>query len=106
MSAPLEVRGTISPRRPVISVEVATPSDIPAQLIPTLTVRVGGNVTYTWPQTVPLAVWTIPHNMNRYPSVTVVDGLGNRVEPDVKYLDENIVQITHGGALAGLAYLN
>lgn len=106
MSAPLEVRGVITPRKEVIRVEVATPAEIPAQLVPTLTVRTGGSVTYTWPQTVPLAVWTIPHNLHRYPSVTIVDGQGNRLESDVKYLSEDLVQITHGSALAGRAYLN
>lgn len=68
----------------------------------------GGTVatTYTWNQGTPLPVWTIPHNLGRYPSVTVVDTSGNRVEPDVTYQSNDIVQITHGAAFAGKAYLN
>lgn len=62
--------------------------------------------TYTWTQSLALAVWTIPHNLDKYPSVTVVDGLGVRIEPDVVYADSNIVTVTHSAALAGKAYLN
>lgn len=65
-----------------------------------------GGTTYPWTQSIPLAVWTIPHNLDKYPSVTVVDTLNNKIEPDIKYLDENNVQITHGVALAGKAFLN
>jgi hypothetical protein len=51
-------------------------------------------------------VWTVPHNLGRYPSVTVADHLGNVITPDVRYLDDDMVQITHGTALTGYAYCN
>jgi hypothetical protein len=66
----------------------------------------GGASTYTFTQASALATWTIPHNLNRYPSVTVVDTLGNVIVPDVSYVDSNTVQVTHGAAYAGKAYLN
>lgn len=62
--------------------------------------------TFEWTQDIPLAVWTVPHNRGRFPSVTVVDHLGNRVEPDVTYIDQNIVQITHGRPEIGKAFFN
>lgn len=62
--------------------------------------------TFTWTQSIPLSVWTIPHNLNKFPSISVVDNLGNLIYPDVSYVDSNTVQITHGSAFAGLAYLN
>jgi len=62
--------------------------------------------TFTWTQSIALSVWTIPHNLNKFPSVTVVDNLGNLIYPDVSYVDSNTVQITHGSAFAGKAYLN
>jgi hypothetical protein len=61
---------------------------------------------FTWDQSTAMAVWTIPHNTNGYPSVTVVDTLGNVVTPDISYVDANTVQITHGAAYAGKAYIN
>ena len=61
---------------------------------------------FTWSQDNAAAVWTIPHNTNGFPSVTVVDTLGNVVSPDISYVDANTVQITHGAAYAGKAYIN
>lgn len=67
----------------------------------------GGFVqSFTWTQNIALAVWTIPHNMGKYPSVAVCDHVGNIVHPDISYIDNNTVQITHGSAFAGKAYLN
>jgi hypothetical protein len=66
----------------------------------------GGGSTYTHSQAIPLAVWTAAHNLGRYPSVSVVDTLGRQVFGDVTWVDENIVQITHGSAIAGKAYFN
>jgi hypothetical protein len=65
-----------------------------------------GGTTFQWDQEIALAVWTVPHNLQRFPSVTVVDHLGNRVEPDVTYIDDNIVQIIHGRPEIGRAYFN
>lgn len=66
----------------------------------------GASSTYTWNQATALSVWTIPHNLDRFPSVTITDLLGQRVEPDVKYVSSDIIQITHGIPFAGVAYLN
>ena len=66
----------------------------------------GAGATYTHMQTIPLAVWTVPHNLNRRPSITVTDPLGNVIAPDVRYLDNAIVQVIHGTPLAGFAYCN
>jgi hypothetical protein len=65
-----------------------------------------GGSSYTHTQSIALAVWTIPHNLGRYPSVTVTDTLGRVIVPDVEYLDSNTVQVTHGVPLAGFAYCN
>lgn len=61
---------------------------------------------FTWDQLTPLATWTVPHNLNAFPSVTVVDSTGARVEADVRYLDANIVQVSHGLPFSGKAFLN
>ena len=66
----------------------------------------GGNVSYTHTQSVAASVWTAPHNLGRWPSVSVVDNLGNQVEPDVFYVDANIVQIAHGAPMVGKAFFN
>lgn len=66
----------------------------------------GAGTTFTWTQSIALPVWTIPHNLARFPSITVVDTLNNKVEPDIKYIDNNIIQVTHGSAYSGKAYIN
>lgn len=65
-----------------------------------------GGSTYEHTQDIAASVWTIPHNLNRFPSITVTDHLGNLLAVDAKYLDSNIVQVTHGVPLTGYAYLN
>lgn len=65
-----------------------------------------GGAPYEWNQSIELSTWTIPHNLNRHPSVTVVDTTGRKVEPDIQYIDSNIIQVIHGAPYAGKAYLN
>lgn len=101
-----DVLATLAARKPAISVEVVGPEDIAAQLVPTLSTGSGSATTYIWNQVVALSTWTVPHNLNRYPSVTVVDGAGRRIESDITYVSSDIVQVTHGAALSGKAYLN
>lgn len=61
---------------------------------------------YIHEQGIASAVWTVQHNLNKYPSVSVVDSSGNEIISEVKYLDKNTVQITMTGASKGRAYLN
>ena len=61
---------------------------------------------YIHDQGVASAVWTVQHNLNKYPSVTVVDSAENVIICDVEYIDKNSVRITMTGASKGRAYLN
>ena len=65
-----------------------------------------GGAGFTYLQAAAAVVWTVPHNLNRYPSVTVTDNLANVVMADVAYIDANVVQITHRSAEVGSAYFN
>jgi hypothetical protein len=60
---------------------------------------------FVWNQDVPAAVWRIPHNLNTYPLVTVVDSANQMVFGDIAYLDPNVLQISFGSAFSGVAYL-
>lgn len=66
----------------------------------------GAGSSFVFQQSTPLDVWTVPHNLNRFPSVTVTDHLGEIMLADAVYVDSNIVQITHGTARIGFVYLN
>lgn len=57
-------------------------------------------------QSVASDAWEIKHDLNKYPSVTIVDSADSIVIGDVAYIDENNVRLTFSGAFSGKAYLN
>ena len=61
---------------------------------------------YTYEQGISSDVWVIQHNLNKHPSVTVVDSAGNEVVGHVHYDDLNNVTITFTSPFSGKAYLN
>ncbi len=60
---------------------------------------------YTYNQVVPSNVWTINHNLNKYPVVVVVDSGNNVFVGDVSYTDANDLTITFSSVFGGKAYL-
>lgn len=50
--------------------------------------------------------WQIEHNLNKHPSVTIVDSGENIVYAEVEYTDLNNLIIRFNGANSGKAYLN
>ena len=50
--------------------------------------------------------WRIVHNLNNYPSVTVVDSSGKVVECCVEYEGPNVCVISMNNPCTGTAYLN
>ena len=51
-------------------------------------------------------IWTITHNLGKFPSVTVVDLDNVVVIGQVDYLNSNIIQLTFSKPFAGCAFLN
>jgi head-tail adaptor len=62
--------------------------------------------TFTFEQTTPAALWTIAHQLGRFPAVSVVDSSEREVEGDVSYLDSNNLTVTFSAPFSGVAYLN
>ncbi len=57
-------------------------------------------------QTEPAATWVIDHDLNTYPSVTLVDPDGNDLgRTEVDYPSTDRVVITWGGPISGVAIL-
>jgi len=50
--------------------------------------------------------WSLTHNLNSFPSVTVVDSAGNVVIGAVTYVNENEITISFSSSFSGKAYLN
>jgi len=70
-----------------------------------------GDITYTHNQSSTSDTWVINHNLNRFPSVTVVDSANTIVQGTVVYNSNKQLTITffaNESALAfqGKAYLN
>lgn len=61
---------------------------------------------FVFSQNVSSALWYVVHNLNKYPSVTVVDSGQNVVIGEVVYIDENTLQIEFTAPFSGKAYLN
>jgi len=51
-------------------------------------------------------IWTINHNLNFYPNITVFDSGNNSVETHVSYTNANTAIIVMNSAISGTAYLS
>lgn len=69
-------------------------------------VLTGADARYVHNQGTPETTWNIQHNLNKFPSVSVVNTSGINVFGMVKYLDANNVQVEFSSGFAGKAYLN
>ena len=67
----------------------------------------GGDKSYVHDQGSPADTWEVQHNLNKKPSVTVVNYYGVVVYGNVEYVDNNNVTITfEAGAFSGKAFFN
>ena len=64
------------------------------------------NETYTFAQASASATWTVQHNLDKFPSVTMVLSTGQKGYGDIVYIDENNLTITFASAESGKAYMN
>ena len=64
------------------------------------------STTYEYNQGVASDTWVITHNLNKHPSVTVVDSAENVVKGSIYYNSDNQLTITFNGGFKGKAYLN
>ena len=73
----------------------------------TFTISSGvGDKNFVFNQAVASATWTVQHNLNKFPSCTMVLGTGQQGYEDVTFIDENNLTITFAGAESGKAYIN
>lgn len=64
------------------------------------------NIMEFFEQVKPNSCWKIIHNLNKYPSVTVVTEEGEEIQCEVKYISINEVHLKFNGRFRGKAYLN
>ena len=66
----------------------------------------GSDTHYAFTQVAAAQTWNITHNLDKFPSVSVVDSANNIVIGDVLYNNENELTVTFTSAFSGKAYLN
>jgi len=65
-----------------------------------------GDKNFTFSQNTPSALWTIQHDLNKFPSVSVIDTSGNIVLGSVNHIDVNNLTISFTAPFSGTATLN
>ena len=62
--------------------------------------------TFVFTQGAPSVQWTVQHNLNKFPSITVIDTANTVVTGEYVYIDSNNVTLNFSAGFAGKAYLN
>ena len=57
-------------------------------------------------QTVSSSTWNITHNLNKYPSVSIVDSSNEEVIGEVEYINSNSLTVKFSAPFSGKAFLN
>lgn len=65
-----------------------------------------GDKNYVHNQPVASVTWNVQHNLNKFPSVTMVLSTGQKGYGDITYIDKNNLTITFASAESGKAYIN
>lgn len=86
------------------AVMVIGPEDEHLVTVQTLADAVDKHYVHT--QSVVADTWNINHNLNKFPSISVVDSAESQVEGEVEYVDADNVTLRFCGAFSGKAYLN
>jgi hypothetical protein len=61
---------------------------------------------YIHNQNVPAIMWTITHNLNKFPAVSIVDSAYEEVIGEVEYLDANNLTVRFTAPFSGQAFIN
>lgn len=65
-----------------------------------------GDATFLFQQKTPSDTWTVNHNLNKFPSVSVVNSNNTAVQGLVTYISKSKLTITFSAGFSGSAYLN
>ena len=65
-----------------------------------------GDKNFVYTQAAPAITWTITHNLEKYPSVSIVNSSNQLGYGQVNYISLNQLTVTFSAAFAGKAFLN
>jgi len=78
----------------------------PAGTTITINTTVIPDKTFVFTQPVPSASWSIQHDLDKFPSVSVVNNNNILMYGNAEYINNNNIIITFSGGFSGKAYLN
>jgi len=62
--------------------------------------------TFVFKQGVADTTWVIPHPLNKYPSVTIVDSMGTVIRGQIVYVTKSLINANFNAPFSGTATLN
>ena len=65
-----------------------------------------GDLHYTHFQDMPEEIWYITHNLNKEPSIQVLNSAGAVIYPDIKHTSTNTAELYFKSAMSGRAICN
>ena len=68
--------------------------------------RTSNDKSVSFEQSAPATVWVVLHELDKYPSVTVIDSDGELTLCEIEYTNENTVTLRFSEPTAGKVYLN
>ena len=72
----------------------------------TLSIQETYKFSHIHTQTVSSSTWSITHNLNKYPSVSVVDSSNEEVIGEVQHINPNSLTVKFSAPFSGKAFLN
>jgi hypothetical protein len=72
----------------------------------TLSIQETYKFSHIHTQTVSSSTWSITHNLNKYPSVSVVDSSNEEVIGEVQHINSNSLTVKFSAPFSGKAFLN
>jgi len=72
----------------------------------TLSIQETYKFSHIHTQTVSSSIWSITHNLNKYPSVSVVDSSNEEVIGEVQHINPNSLTVKFSAPFSGKAFLN
>jgi hypothetical protein len=79
---------------------------------PSVNVSIGGvigggdDAHFVFRQETVSRTWNVEHNLNKYPSVTIVDSGDNILFTEIEYTDKNNLVVRFEASTSGKAYMN
>ena len=92
------------------------PSEIEIEIgraVPTIEMQIGlalavqnPDKSYVHEQAIASTTWMIPHPLQKYPTVTIVDSAGTLILSSITYISNSLIRVSHSAAFSGRAFLN